>query len=139
MALPTAYTDDTLAAYMRDAVLQSTARVLGLLELSQLEEAVNSAVLACGESDIAACTNIPALRAWAAVAAWEAAQAVAAGDYAYSADGASWQRGQVFDHIEKMLEKARAAAVLISGGPIGSGGGATGSLGTVAIPNQGVW
>lgn len=136
MPLPTAYTDDTLAAYMRDAVLQSTARVLGLTALASFAEAVNNAVLACEQTDIAACTDIPVLRAWAAVAAWEVAQAQAAGDYAYSADGASWQRQQVFDHIKDMLDRARAAAVLIAGS---AGGTAAGSLSSVALNNQAVW
>lgn len=136
MALPTSYTDTELATYMRDAVLHSTARVLGLTETDQFAEAVNNAVLASGQTAIADCTDIPVLRAWAAVAAWETAQAVAAGDYAYSADGASWQRGQVFDHIEKMLSRARAAAVLVSGA---AGGTAAGSLSSVALSNQAVW
>lgn len=136
MPPPSSYTDNTLAAYMRDAVLQSTARVLGLTMLDSFAEAVNNAVLACGQTDITACTDIPVLRAWAAVAAWEVAQAQAAGDYAYSADGASWQRQQVFDHINTMLDRARAAAVLIAE----SGGGTSAdTLGSVALNNQAVW
>lgn len=138
MPIPSSYTEDSLALYMRDGVLKTIAGVLGLTGTADFAEAVTSAQLGYGVSAIADATDIAKLRAWAAVAAWELAQTVAASDYRYSADGASFDRQQVFEHITTMLDAARRNAAAISAVSSDEGGLAV-SQGTLAVRNQAVW
>ena len=138
MPIPSSYTEDSLALYMRDGVLKTIAGVLGLTSTADFAEAVTSAQLGYGVSAIADATDIAKLRAWAAVAAWELAQTVAASDYRYSADGASFDRQQVFEHITTMLDAARRNAAAISAVSSDEGGLAV-SQGTLAVRNQAVW
>jgi hypothetical protein len=134
MPIPSSYSEQELATYMRDGVLQSTAGVLGLTTIEQFDEAVNDALIAYGVSDVADATDIPKLRAAAQLCAWRLAQTVAAGDYAYSADGASYQRGQVFEHITKMLAAAERTALAF-----GISTGVITKPPTQAVSVQGVW
>lgn len=116
MALPSSYSDSTLAAYM-EAVLSSTAGVLGLTaDAGDFAEAVNDVTVALGVDAIADATDIPRIRAEARVAAWQLATDTAAGDYNYSNPNGSDQRAQVFDHCVKQLERAKAerAALIAS-------------------------
>lgn len=138
MPVPSSYTEDTLGLYMRDGVLKTIAGVLGLVNTSDFDEAVINALLGYGVGAIADASDIAKLRAWAAVAAWELAQTTAASDYRYSADGASFDRQQVFEHITTMLESARRNAAAVSAVSSDEGGLAV-SQGTVAVPNQAVW
>ena len=114
MPIPSSYTEDSLALYLRDGVLKTIAGVLGLTTTADFAEAVTSALLGSGVSAIDDAADIAKLRAWAAVAAWEVAQTVASGDYRFSADGGSWDRQQVFEHITTMLDAARRNAAAAS-------------------------
>jgi len=138
MPIPSSYTEDSLALYMRDGVLKTIAGVLGLTTTADFAEAVTSALLGYGVSAIDDAADIAKLRAWAAVAAWEVAQTVASGDYRFSADGGSWDRQQVFEHITTMLDAARRNAAAVSATSTDAGGLAV-SQGTVAVRNQAVW
>mgnify|MGYP001293366896 CR=1 FL=1 len=117
MALPTTYTEFALASYML-ATLGEVASVLGMDELTA-SEAVNDALLAYGVGDIAQATDIPRLRSAARVAAWRMALARASGLYQFSADGASYQRQQIVEHIRAMLEREEADAAALG---LGMGG-----------------
>lgn len=117
MALPAAYTEFALASYML-ATLGEVASVLGLDEL-EIEEAVNDALLAYGAADVAQATDIPRLRAAARVATWRLALARASGLYQFSADGATYNRQQMVEHIRKMLEREEADAAAMG---MGTGG-----------------
>ncbi len=138
MPIPSSYTEDSLALYMRDGVLKTIAGVLGLTTTADFAEAVTSALLGYGVSAIDDAADIAKLRAWAAVAAWEVAQTVASGDYRFSADGGSWDRQQVFEHITTMLDAARRNAAAASAVSTDEGGLAI-SQGTVAVRNRAVW
>lgn len=117
MALPTAYTELALASYML-ATLGEVAGVLGVDTL-EVSEAVNDALLAYGVSDIAQATDMPRLRAAARVAVWRLALARATGLYQFSADGATYNRQQVVEHIRAMLQLEEADASALG---IGTGG-----------------
>lgn len=118
------YTADELAVYMRDA-LAATAYVLGLSDLLTYRNAVTEVGLVLGLP--APWTDSPRLRALARREAWRLAMAQAAGDYSYSADGASYNRQQVYDHAAAMYalaaDEARDLAPDSSGGAGGGGGG----------------
>jgi len=138
MPIPSSYTEDSLALYMRDGVLKTIAGVLGLTTIADFGEAVTSALIGYGAASVDDAADIAKLRAWAAVAAWEVAQTVASGDYRFSADGGSWDRQQVFEHITTMLDAARRNAAAVSATSTDAGGLAV-SQGTVAVRNQAVW
>ena len=117
MALPAVYTESALASYML-ATLGEVAGVLGLDAL-EIIEAVNDALLAYGTADIAQATDIPRLRAAARVAVWRLALARASSLYQFSADGASYHRQQMTEHIRAMLVREEADAAALG---MGTGG-----------------
>jgi hypothetical protein len=118
MALPTTYTEFALASYM----LATLGEVAGMLSVGELElsEAVNDALLAYGASNIAQATDIPRLRMAARVAAWRTALAHASTLYQFSADGATYNRQQMVEHIRAMLqlEESNAAAMGVGTGGV---------------------
>ncbi len=102
MALPTSYTDLTLAAFMQDE-LKAVATALGWTAAASYDEAVNETVLVYGVTDIVLSTNILKLRALARVQAWHAAAAATAGDFNFQADGGRYDRSQMHEHCQRML------------------------------------
>lgn len=118
MAAPTTYTETTLAGYMKSE-LGEMAGTLGLDTVpDDFEEAVNSALLSYGGTEIADITgveNIQKLRAFARVQAWKLASAYASARYAKSADGSSLSRDQLFAHCQRMLDRAEADAMQFGG------------------------
>ena len=116
MAVPASYTEKTLAEYMH-VMLGKTATALELHfdpnGPGDYAEAVNDALLAYDTDDIATITGIEKikkLRALARVAAWQYVVDNFASLYNFSADGASYSRGQLFEHAQEALKLAEKAA-----------------------------
>lgn len=115
MAIPASYTETTLADFMQDQ-LKNIATMLGWTTTpDDYQEAVNEALLAYGETTIANITgasNIRKLRALARAEAWKAAMAAVSGDFDFAADGGSYKRDQIFQHIKDMLGQAVVDALV---------------------------
>jgi hypothetical protein len=116
MPVPTSYTEEELAQYMH-AALGKVAEALGLTAPDSYEEAINDALLAYGQTDIAQISGtagVRKLRALARVAAWRFVIANFAALYDFSADNASYSRSQLLANAEKALKVAEDAAVAYS-------------------------
>ena len=116
MAIPASYTEKTLAEYMH-VMLGKVAKALDLhfgpSDAGDYAEAVNDALLAYGAEDIATITgstNFQKLRALARVAAWRFVVTNFAALFDFSADGASYNRSQLFEHATRALTLAEEAA-----------------------------
>lgn len=108
MAAPTAYTEETLKAYMH-TVLGAVATALEWsVAGGQYDEPVNEVLLAYDVTDIANATNVRKLRALARREAWRAAVNSLASNYNFSADGARHDLSQVYEQAQKQLEAAEA-------------------------------
>ena len=98
MALPTAYTEAELAAFIH-AELGGVATALGwTVDGGSYDEAVNDALYLANVSDIATVTSRDAvfqLRRLAMLAAWRRVVAAVSLDYDFSADGGKYSRSQV--------------------------------------------
>lgn len=112
MAIPASYTEKTLAQYM-ETMLGKTAKVLALHagpeDAGDFAEAVNDVLLAYGTNDIATISgieNLKKLRALAVVSAWQFVVNNFAALYDFSADGASYDRSQLFESASKALAQA---------------------------------
>lgn len=119
MALPTAYTEAELAAFMRNGVLKHTATVLGWDNTGvdgDYQEAVNETLVAYGVSDIAQATDITKLRVLARVAVWRAVVDATPGLTDYSADGYQSSRSQIrqgaWSSLREALRDANAAGYI---------------------------
>lgn len=108
MAIPTSYTESTLADYML-AVLGVVGQTLEYTNAS-FGEAVNDALVAYGVNEISQATDIKKLRALAKVAAWKKACDDLVGFYKFSADGGTYDRNQMREMAEKALTLAQADA-----------------------------
>lgn len=106
MALPTGYTDSSLALYMIVS-LGGLATTLGLTRFDMME-AVNDVAAACNVTDVASVTDLAKLRALAKVAALQVAQRQAATWYDFSADGGDYKRSQVQAQMLQMASRYRA-------------------------------
>lgn len=118
MPIPASYTEKTLAEYMH-TMLGKTAKALDLHfgpnDAGDYAEAVNDALLAYGTEDISTISGLPnikKLRALALVCAWQYVVNNFAALYDFSADGASYNRSQLFANAKKALESAESAALL---------------------------
>lgn len=118
MAMPALYSEYSLGSYMLDS-LGELAGILGMDDIV-VSEAVNDALLGYGVSDITKATDIARLRSAARVAAWRMALARASAMYQFSADGASYSRQQVTEHIRNMLALEEAGAATFG---MGNGSG----------------
>lgn len=134
------YTASALATYMRDGVLRSTGTVLGLTAEAAYTEAVTDVAYAAGVSDVALAPDAGLLRLLAQREAWKLAMGVAAGDYNYSENGASFSRQQIFEHCQKMYEAAVEEVTRYTtaqqGGEVGGGGNGGRTISTRV---QSVW
>lgn len=112
MPTPTAYTEETLAAYMQD-VLGEVASALGYDPGASYTEAVNEAVVQYGVDDISEVSGRDAvrlLRALARVQAWQKVINDTAGDYDFKTDKTTFNRSQVHKQALSNLSMARAEA-----------------------------
>jgi|SRR5688572_39588 len=112
MAIPTSYTEKQLAEYMH-VMLGKVAKALDLhfgpTDAGDYAEAVNDALLAYPADNIATITgseNIQRLRALARVAAWRHVVTNFAALFDFSADGASYNRNQLFKNAQAALQLA---------------------------------
>ena len=133
------YTASALATYMRDGVLRATGTVLGLTAEAAYAEAVTDVAHAAGVADVALASDVGLLRLLAQREAWKLAMGVAAGDYGYSENGASFNRQQIFEHCARMYEAAVEEVTRYTAAQGGdSGGGGNGGR-TIGVRVQSVW
>jgi hypothetical protein len=110
MTVPTSYTEIGFSAFL-EATLGHTATALGWSAAqNSFDEVVNDTLIAMGETDITNVTDIPQVRAIGRLMAWRAVVMALAGDYDFSADGASYSRSQAFEQAKAMLAEAQLAA-----------------------------
>lgn len=112
MALPTVYTEDSLAQYMQN-ILGAVATALGYTAPGSYVEAINETLFDYGVaalSDIAGQESIKKLRSLARVQAWQLVVRDTAGDYDFRTGESSFNRSQVHDQATKNLEAARTEA-----------------------------
>jgi hypothetical protein len=114
MPPPTSYTESIFADYLVSA-LGSVAGSLGWTAGSpQVQEAVADALLDLGSASIASVTTpfqIRGLRALGRLAIWRAVVQAVAGNYAFSGDGATFQRDQVQKQALQALELAETESL----------------------------
>lgn len=114
MPVPATYTEDTLAAFMHQA-LGGTAEALGWSVVAgSYDVAVTRALVAYGTDSISSITglaNLAKLQALALVALWESVLWATAGDYDFQADGGKYNRSQVHSQALAALQAAKAAAL----------------------------
>ena len=108
MALPTAYTEQTLKLFMLNS-LGAIAQAMSLT-IDSFSEAVNEALLVYGASAIAEATDIAKLRAIARVEALKVAKAASVTAYDFDADGGSYKRSQMAQSIDRLLQAAQVDA-----------------------------
>jgi hypothetical protein len=112
MAIPSIYTENTLADYM----LSVTAQIANVIsfEHRDFEEAVNETLIAYGVDEIADATDIGKLRALARVEAWRAIVNSTSSEFDSSADSGETQvyykRNQLHANAVKQLERAESEA-----------------------------
>jgi hypothetical protein len=118
MAVPSTYTEKTLAEYMQ-AMLGKVAKALELTAVpggaGDFQEAVNDALLAYGTNDISTISgmdNLLKLRALALKAAWQYVVNNFAALYDFSADGGTYSRSQLFSQAKQALEQAERQALM---------------------------
>jgi hypothetical protein len=116
MPVPSSYTEKTLAEFMH-VKLGNVAKALDLHFVpdgpGDYAEAVNDALLLYGAEDISTISDtagIRKIRALAMVAAWRHVVTNFAALFDFSADGASYNRSQLFDQASKALQLAEDAA-----------------------------
>ena len=117
MAIPASYTEKTLAEYMH-VMLGNVAKALDLHfdpnGAGDYAEAVNDALLAYGTDDVATITgisNIKKIRVLAVVCAWQHVVNNFAALYDFAADGASYNRSQLFKNAQEALKAAQQQAI----------------------------
>lgn len=114
MSVPTSYTEATLKAFMH-SVAGGNATIMGwTVDGGSYDEAVNSALMAFGETtigNITGLTNIVKLRAFAVVELWRMGinQCSVAPDG--SADGRSVSRGSQRESLKDKLDMALSEAM----------------------------
>src|SRR5690349_20973513 len=115
MPVPSSYTEKPLAEYMH-VKLGNVAKALDLHfppdGPGDYAEAVTDALLAYGTEDVSAIsgsTGIQKVRALAMVAAWRHVVTNFAALFDFSADGASYNRSQLFKQAKESLQLAEDA------------------------------
>lgn len=105
MAAPTLYSEALFAQYLLD-VLKDTATALGWTTQGDVQAAIDETLLALAVSTIADATEIRKLRAVGRREVWRLVASATAAHYAFSADGASYNRQQIHDHAVAALRLA---------------------------------
>lgn len=109
MAVPSVYTEETLAQFMHGE-LGPVAEVLGYStpagDAGIYQEAVNEALLSLGVQDISAVTDMRKLRAVARLEAWNMALNALSTLYDFTADGATYNRSQMRAMAQKAVDQA---------------------------------
>lgn len=117
MAIPAAYTEETLSLFMHKTI-QAVADVLNWsVAAGSYEEAVNNTLLSVGVDDIGEVQGraaLGALRAVARVEVWRAVLAASAADFDFDADGGRFSRSQIHEMAKTNLALAEADAASYS-------------------------
>lgn len=109
MALPTSYTEATLGAFIH-ADLGPVATTLGWsVAGGSYAEIINEALI-IGNATSVADLSVAKARALVRVAAWRVVAQHTAGDYKFSADGASYDRQQMHAHAVAQAARCEADA-----------------------------
>jgi hypothetical protein len=142
MAIPTAYTDLTLAQYMMDA-LEGVASALEWSTAS-FSEQIHDVLLAYGAASVPTATDIPKLRTLAAYYAWR--KAYYAGSHRWFDNSVSITAGgtdrrnqqQIWEHVQAAYREAEAAAsaYLLALGVSGQASGNVATVGRIAYIND---
>jgi hypothetical protein len=113
MPLPTSYDEAGCAASLHGRLNQGgVADAFGWsIAAGSYKEVINDTLLAYGADDVAEATDIRKLRALGNLALWQAAKAAAVLQISYTADGTTFNRQAIFQHIEAMLGQARYDAI----------------------------
>lgn len=109
MSAPTAYTDDTLRAYMVSC-LGGLASVLGLTT-DNFSDAADDVCLALGVSDVSESSDVVSVRTLARYYVMRHANTYVVTWCDFEADGASFRRSQVQAQLKAMLDNAEADAM----------------------------
>jgi hypothetical protein len=142
MAIPSSYTDLTLAQYMIDT-LEGVAASFDW-NTSSFNEQINDVLIAYPASSVATATNIPKLRVLAAYYAWR--KALIAGSTKWFDDNRTNGAGgtdsrkldQAWQHVQVAYRQAEAAAsvYLQSSGAAGHASGNVAAIGRLAYVND---
>lgn len=110
MPVPSSYTEDTLKAFCH-TLLTETATGLGWsVDGGSYDSVVEDVLIEYGVPNIAEASDLRKIRALARVCTWKKVLAATSLDYTFSADGGSFQRGQMFDHAKTQFELASVEA-----------------------------
>lgn len=101
----------TLAEYIT-ANFRQIKTQLAWSDSLEITAITNKALEFYGVDTEAEATDAKKLHALADVAVWRQALADVSLDYSFSADGASYSRGQMSDHIRKNLDMAESGAII---------------------------
>lgn len=107
MPVPTSYTEDTLADYMRTGVLRKTAEVLRWQVTADYQEAINQTLIDYGVTNIEDASDIVKLRVLARMNAWRSVTEANVPSYQATADGATFHRDQIYDHAKEQFLQAQ--------------------------------
>jgi hypothetical protein len=114
MPLPTTYTAEELAAWMRDELL-ATATVLGMSDPAHpgYTTAVRRTVRAYGVSDISQATDVVKLEALALIEVWRSVVNQTATAINFEADGGRYDREAIHKHAVVQLAQAQAGYAVL--------------------------
>jgi len=114
MPLPTTYTAEELAAWMRDELLD-TATVLGMGDPTHAgyTTAVRRTVRAYGVSDISEATDVVKLEALALIEVWRSVVNKTATAINFEADGGRYDREAIHKHALVQLAQAQGAYAVL--------------------------
>ena len=133
MAIPSSYTDLTLAQYMLSA-LEGVASAFEW-NTGSFPEQINDVLLAYGTASVSAATDIPKLRTLAAYYAWRKAYYAGSvkcfnNSISITAGGTDRRdQNQIWLHIQAAYKEAEAAASIYLAGI--AGGQASGNVATI--------
>jgi hypothetical protein len=114
MPLPTTFTSEELATWMRDELL-ATATVLGMDNPANpgYTTAVRRTLRAYGVSDLAQATDVVKLEALALIEVWRSVVNQTATAINFEADGGRYDREAIHKHAVVMLAQAQAGYAVL--------------------------
>lgn len=137
MAIPTAYTEDSLKAYMLSVLEDVGAQFFEWTPDNFNEQVIQTLLWYGNVRDVAGATDLVKLRALAAYTAWLKAWGAAVALEDFEADGGNFKQSQIFKQIGQRLLAAwgEAYSYLPAGTlpPVISGGTGSSSSGTGQI------
>lgn len=113
MAIPTSYDEAGLKAYLHAELGTMATGLEWTVDAGSYDEIVYDSLFRYGQIDIGEITgadNVRRLRCLAKVFVWRAVVKAVAGDFDFSADGASFSRSQIQTMAEKALRMAEDEA-----------------------------